>query len=482
LNKKKFDQFDAMFYPRSVAVVGASIDKINPGAIFLRDLLDSSFKGKVYPVNPAGNEIFGVRCYPKVSAIPGPVDYVLISVPGSAIMETLEDCAAKGVQVAQIFTAGFRELKPEGYKLEEEMVKIARKGKFRIFGPNCLGIYNPAINFCSWGNLPPAKAGPVAVIAQSGGVAFRTVNAGLARGIQFSRVISYGNACDLDSTDFLEYFAADPDTQIICLYMEGVRDGQRLLELLRGVCKTKPVIMWKGGRTEAGAEVTASHTGSLAASYSAWSALSRQANAVQVENLNELVDTLLSFYCLGEFKGRSLGFVVGFSDGGGSDSVSATDIFSSQGFEIPPFSVATLSHLQNSLPSAGTILRNPLDAGFYAATARVLDKILNVLTDDPGVDLVILQEYLHEMLGGTPWKELAQSINDAFIQLRKNQPKPVAVISAPGFPTTEDEWEIELGLIAAGIPVYPSLERAAKAIANVSQYYNSRDLDENQRL
>ncbi len=479
MNKKKFDQFDAMFYPHSVAVVGASIDKINPGAVFLKALLDSSFDGEIYPVNPAGSEIFGVRCYPTVSAIPGPVDYVLISVPGSSILETLEDCAAKGVKVAQIFTAGFREIGTAGHQLEGEMVKIARQGDFRIFGPNCLGVYNPAINFCSWGNLPPAKAGPVAVIAQSGGVAFRTVNAGLARGIQFSRVISYGNACDLDSTDFLEYFAADPDTKVICLYIEGVQDGQRLLELLRGVCKTKPVIIWKGGRTEAGAEVTASHTGSLAASYSVWSALSRQVNGVQVENLNELVDTLLGFYCLGEFKGRSLGFVVGFSDGGGSDSVSATDIFSSQGFEIPPFSATTLSHLQSNLPSAGTILRNPLDAGFYAATSGVLDKILTVLSDDPGVDLIILQEYLHEMSGETPWKGLMQSANDAFIRLREKQSKPVIAISATGFPTTPEEWEIEQGLIAARIPVYQSLERAAKAIANVSQYFNSRELDEN---
>jgi len=480
LDKQKFDQFDAMFYPNSVAVVGASIDKINPGAVFLKALLDSSFEGEVYPVNPAGSEIFGVRCYPKVSAIPNPVDYVLISVPASSILETLEDCAAKGVKVAQIFTAGFRELGTAGYRLEEEMAKIGHKGKFRIFGPNCLGIYNPAINFCSWGNLPVAKTGPVAIIAQSGGVAFRTVNAGLAHGIRFSRVISYGNACDLDSTDFLEYFAADPDTHIICLYIEGVRDGKRLMELLREVGKIKPVIIWKGGRTKAGAEVTASHTGSLAASYSVWESLSKQVNGVQVENLNELIDTLLGFYYLGEFKGHSLGFVVGFSDGGGSDSVAATDIFSSQGFEIPPFSATTRSHLQSSLPLAGTIMRNPLDAGFYAAVSGALDKILTVLSDDPGVDLIILQEYLYEMFGETPWKELVKYVNDTFLQLRKKQSKPVVVISAPGFPTTQEEWKIEQRLIAARIPVYPSLERAAKAISNVSQYFNSRDLDENQ--
>ena len=143
MDKQKFDQFDAMFDPSSFVVVGASIDKINPGAVFLKALLDSSFQGEVYPVNPAGSEIFGVRCYPTVNAIPGQVDYVLVSVPASAILETLDDCAAKGVKVAQIFTAGFRELGTAGYHLEEEMVKIAHKGKFRIFGPNCLGIYNP---------------------------------------------------------------------------------------------------------------------------------------------------------------------------------------------------------------------------------------------------------------------------------------------------------------------------------------------------
>lgn len=482
MNQEKFREFDAMFYPHSVAVVGVSGGGTNPGAIFFRWLLDSSFEGEVYPVNPTASEIFGVRCYPRVSAIPGPVDYVIVSVPASSILESLEDCAAKGVKTVQVFTAGFREAGiAEGYRLEEEMVKMARRGGFRLIGPNCLGIYNPAINFCSWGNIPPVKSGPVAIIAQSGGVAFRTTNAGLAQGIRFSKVVSYGNGCDLDSTDFLEYFAADPDTKIIGLYIEGVRDGRRLLELLRQVGKTKPVLIWKGGRTEAGAEVTASHTGSLATSYSVWSALSKQVGGVQVENQNELVDTLLGFHCLGDFKGRSIGFVTGFSDGGGGDSVSATDIFSSLGFEAPPFSAATRSYLQNNLPSAGTILRNPMDAGLYADRSGVLDKLLTTLAGDPGVDLIIIQEYLHELLGERP-RELIQAMNDIFIQLKKKQPKPVVVISAPGFPTTPEHWEIEQRLVAAQIPVYPNLERAAKAIANVSQCFNSRELDENQRF
>ena len=191
------------------------------------------------------------------------------------------------------------------------------------------------------------------------------------------------------------------------------------------------------------------------------------------------MDTLLGLYCLGEFKGRSIGFITGFSDGGGSDSVSATDIFSSHGFEIPPFTTATRSYLQDNLPSAGTILRNPLDGGFYALNLGVMDKVLTILADDPGVDLIIIQVYLYEMFGEMP-RELVQSMNDIFIQLKKKLPKPIVVISAPGYPTSPEQWEIERRLVAARIPVYPNLERAAKAIANVSQYFNSRDLDENQ--
>jgi len=478
LNQEKFRQLEAIFHPKSVAVVGASSDRTKQGTIFFQALLKAGFKGKVYPVNASGSEISGVKSYPKVTSIPHPIDYVIISVPARSILKVLEDCAAKGVKAVQIFTAGFRETDtPEGRWLEGEMIKRARRGNFRIIGPNCVGLYNPVINLNSWG-LPSAEAGPVAILSQSGGIAAAATRAALARGVRFSKVVSYGNGADLDSTDFLEYFAADPSTKIIGIYIEGVEDGRMLFQLLRQVCKTKPVVMWKGGRTKAGTEVTMAHTGSLAASYPVWTTLSKQLGMAQVENQEDLVDTLLAFGCLGQFRGHNVGIICGLAAAGGGESVSATDICSSLGLEVTPFSPKTRSLLKSILPPAGTILRNPLDIGWLGGNFGPLERALTAVAADPNIDLIIIHHPIQRVVTLMS-REWAQAMTDVFIRLSKQQPKPVVVISAPGFPTTSEQWHIEQELAAAHIPVYSRLEEAAKAIAKVSQYFAWRaDLDE----
>ncbi len=453
-------------------MVGASNNKTKDGTSFFASLLNSGFEGKVYPVNAGESEILGIRSYPKVSAIPGPLDYVIVSVPARFIPELLDDCAAKGVKAVQIFTAGFREAgTDEGHWLEEEVVKRARRGKFRLIGPNCIGIYNPSINLDSW--QLSGKAGSVALISQSGGLAYRVTHAAMSRGVGFSKAVSYGNGSDLDSTDFLEYFWADPDTKIIGIYIEGVRDGRRLFKLLQQVSKTKPVVIWKGGKTIAGAGVTASHTGSLAASETIWEALSKQAGIAKVDNLEALADTLLAFHFLGGFRGRNAGILCGLSRGGGGDSVSATDACASLGLEVPPFSAETHRELAAILPWAGTILRNALDVGMLGSL-EILEKVSAAIAADPCIDLIIVYERIYELLFMMPG-EFVQAINHIFIQLKERQPKPVVVISAPGSPTSPEQWEIERRLAAAQIPVYPNIERAARAIARVSQYFNYRE-------
>jgi len=472
LNQEKFRQLEAIFHPKSVAVVGASSNRMKYGGMFFGNLLDAGFEGKSYPVNSRESEVLGVKSYPRISAIPGEVDYVSVYIPAHSILELLEDCAIKGVKVVQIFTAGFREAGThEGHRLEEEMIKISRKGNFRIIGPNCTGIYNPAINLNYWGLT--GKAGPVAIIAQSGGIAGRATGTALARGVQFSKVVSYGNGCDLDSPDFLEYFAADPNTNIIGIYVEGVRDGRRLFKLLRQVCKTKPVVMWKGGKTEAGAEVTMAHTGSLTTSDLVWEALSKQAGIARVDTQEELTGALLAFYYLGAFKGHSVGILCGLTYGGGGESVAATDIFSSLDLGVPSFSLQTRRELTTILHWAGTILRNALDIGTLASV-EIVERTLAAMAADPGIDLITIYERTDQMLMMMP-KELVQAINHVFIQLKEKQPKPVVVVSTPGLPTTLEQWEIEQRLAAARIPVYPTLESAAKAIAKVSQYFNHHE-------
>ena len=481
MNQQKFDEFEVIFHPKSIAVVGTTRKKVSGPNILFDNMHKSGFQGNIYPVNPSGDEILGVKSYPRVSDIPEPVDYVLIGVPARAIPGVIDNLTGRGVKVISVFTAGFSEVgTSEGRRLEEELVQKARKSGIRVIGPNCLGvIYNSSIKLASVDmGLPykrTAEIGSVGIIAQSGGVALRTSSMALARGMPLSKVVSYGNGSDLDGVDYLEYFAADPDTEIIGLYIEGLKDGRRLFQLLRQVCQTKPVVMLKGGRTEAGAEVAASHTGSLATSYSVWKAMSKQLGVILVENQDEFVDTLLAFYCLGEFKGQNVGFISSFTDGGGGDSVAAADIFSSHGFEVPPFSEKTRTLLQSILPAEGTILRNPLDASLVMADLKLLEDIIGSLADDSRIDMVVFHEYLRELLGGTSNKETAQNLNDIFIRLNNRQSKPVVAVSASGFPTSPEQWEIERQLVAAKVPVYHSQEAAARAIARVRQYYHCRE-------
>lgn len=476
MNREKFLQLEAIFHPRSVAVIGASSNRIKHGGRFFGELVDSGFEGNIYPVNNTEGEVSGLKSYPTVGVIPGHVDFVFAAVPANVILEVINDCAAKEVKAVHVFTAGFREAgTAEGRSLEEEIVKRARKGNVRIIGPNCVGIYNSKIKLDFWGINH--RIGPVAVISQSGGVLTRVTDMVLNRGGGFSKIVSYGNGSDLDSTDFLEYFWADPDTGIIAMYIEGVKDGRRLSELLRQVCKTKPVIMCKGGKTESGAEVTASHTGSMAASGIVWEALSKQAGVVMVNNLEELADTILAFEFLWGFKGRRIGVVCGLTFGGGGESVSATDILSGQGLVVPPFTTETRGKLAAVLPWPGTILRNPLDIGTIGM-ADILESGLTAIAADPGIDLITIFEQTHRLLDWLT-REPVQAINRVFIQSKERQPKPVVVVSTTGFPTTTEHWEIEQELAAARIPVYPTMERAAKAIARVSQYFAHIDTTEN---
>jgi len=467
LNQRKFRDLEAIFHPRSIAVVGAS-NNVKDGTIFLTNLLNGNFGGKLYPVNTGENEILGLKSYPNVSAIPDSVDYVIVAVPARSVPDVLDDCAAAGVKAVQVYTAGFRESgTDEGYRLEEEIAEKARKGVFRIIGPNCTGIYNPSINLVPW--WLTAKNGAVSLISQSGGVGYRVTDTVQSRGVGISKAVSFGNGCDLDSTDYLEYFAADPDTEIIGIYIEGVRDGRRLFKLLSQIGRVKPVVMWKGGKTKAGAEVTASHTGALAASGHNWEALSRQTAIVKVDSIDELADTLIAYEFLRDFYGSNAGIVCGLSRGGGGDSVSATDDCASQGLEVPSFSAKTREKLSAILPWAGTILRNALDVSMLGGV-EVLEKALAVIADDPCVDLIIIYERINELLSAMP-EDMVQGITRASIELKEKQPKPVVIVSPPGLSITPEQLKLEQKLAAARIPVYPSMRRAARAISNVSQYY-----------
>jgi len=294
----KLKEFEPIFYPKSIAVVGVSTDEQRPGSMYLDNLLRVGFKGKLYGVNPRGGKLLGLDVYPNLRSIPEPIDYVIAAISKHRMLDLLDDCKAKGVKVLHIFTGGYSETGEEGRRLETELVRKARDIGIRIIGPNCAGTSVPS-NYTPLGPVREVailgKAGQVAFISQSGGNAWFLSEVGRLRGIWFSKIISFGNAADLDSVDFLEYLAIDPETKVIGAYLEGTKDGRRLFRTIKETLKVKPLVIWKAGRTEAGAQTAASHTGALAGSDIIWTVALKQAGATQVESLEGLADSLLAF-------------------------------------------------------------------------------------------------------------------------------------------------------------------------------------------
>ncbi|TRZ96802.1 MAG: hypothetical protein D4R82_00400, partial [Dehalococcoidia bacterium] len=355
----KLKEFEPIFYPKSVAVVGVSANDEKPGNHFLRAMIEFGFKGKLYPVNPSTNEILGLRAYPSIGDIPEPVDFVNISVPAKYVPQIIEDCVAKGVPAVEIFTAGFSEVGEEGRRLEQEIMTLA-KGKLRVLGPNCFGVYCPrgGITLLPGANYP-RESGNIAIIAQSGGLVDQLIPAATGYGLRFSKIISYGNACDLNEVDLLEYLASDPETTVIAAYLEGVKEGRRFFQVAKRLLGKKPLIIWKGGLTESGKVAVNSHTGSLGGEQAVWEAFHKQTGAVMVDDAEEFLDTTAIFSHFPQVAGRRVG-VVG---GGGAVGVATSDICERVGLKIPTAPPKIQERLRALLPPTGTSLRNPVDVG-----------------------------------------------------------------------------------------------------------------------
>jgi acyl-CoA synthetase (NDP forming) len=468
LFEKKLKEFEPIFYPKSIAVIGVSATSIKIGSVWVHDLRSAGFPGPVYAVGSSGGRIGDLEIFPSLRLVPGDIDYVIVAVPRQSALELLDDCAAKNVKAVHFFTAGFSELDTEqGRKLEEQMLEKARRGNVRIIGPNCIGPYCPEhrIPF-PMGIL--GEEGSAGFISQSGGIATKLVTVGIARHINYSKGVSFGNGIDLDASDFLQYLAADPKTKVIGAYLEGTRHGTRLLNTMKEVARIKPLVVWKGGRTEAGAQAARSHTGSLPSSAAIWSGMLRQAGAVEVHSLEELTDTLLIFQQFGNGKGTRAAIIGGLADGGGGNSVAAGDACMENGLEIAPLSSDTRQKLSDLLGEVGGIFCNPVDVS--QAQFRGLPTLLqaiDLIVRDTASDVVLIQEDVEILLPIYSRKGL-QDINEFIIELGRRQSKPIVIVLPPGSVEAE-RLEIEQRLLAVSVPVFYSMERAAKAISRLNQ-------------
>jgi acyl-CoA synthetase (NDP forming) len=461
---------DFLFTPSSVAVVGASKNPDSPGYAFLRQLLEFPFRGPVYPIHPRETEILGTRCYQSLREIPGPVDLVISSIPHHQVLPLVEDCAAKGVRALHLYTARLAETQlEERRELEREVIRRAREGGMRVIGPNCMGIYCPAVGLTFRQTLP-REAGHVAFASQSGGNAAELEYLGAGRGLRFSKIVSFGNASDLNESDFLEYFLADPQTRVIGLYLEGMKEGRRFQELLRQADGVKPLVLYKGGSTRAGARAVTSHTASLSGDEALWDALCVQHGVVRVPTMEELSDVLLAVQLLPPASGRRV-LVMG---GGGGGSVSAADACELEGLEVPPLPPEMRNEIRGFAPDVWSLISNPLD-GSAMGSVETMNRCYELGTRWEGADLVIANTSATWFLDNLEGAERHTKSTRMFIRLAKEAAKPAVVFITAG--DTTMPWRAEAVLKAeeecakAGVPAFPNIHRAARALSRFVAYH-----------
>ena len=480
VNEQDHALFDSYFHPKTIAIVGATDSPFSGGSGFLNALISSKFpKESIFPINNHKTELLGIPTYPTLSAVPVPIDYVIIAVPKKYILEVIKECVQIGIKVGTIFTSGFTEIGDT--MLEKQLVEVAREGTMRLIGPNCIGLYVPKERVTFIVNLPVGEenAGPLGVISQSGGLADMFSFMGHYRGVKFSKVVSFGNGCDLHCPDFLEYFEHDPETEMIFIYLEGFKNqvqGQRFHQVASRVIKQKPIIFWKGGKSEAGRGAIFSHTGSLSGNNEVLESLTKQIGLVDVSNPEEVIDTLTAFYHLKERLpiGRRLA-VIG---GGGGNTVATSDTLTKAGFELPENPKRIQEEIIKVIGEVGVIVRNPIDLNVSIWDGKKLRDIIQIMGTQENIDLLIFDAGIDWGLNFERAFGLKNVIEPTFksvlLLLKKiKENLPVAAVLPTVFYESEivnKKMEFERMVQELGIPVFQNMSRCAFALNRLVQY------------
>lgn len=459
---------DALFNPSSVAVVGASSAPGKVGHDIFVNILKGGFTGTLYPVNPKAKSIASVRAYPDIQDIPDPVDLAIMILPPLHAEIAIQRAVDKGVKAVVIVSAGFKEVGGQGLEIERRIVAMCREGGVRVVGPNCLGVINPLADVrlnASFSSRMPA-AGNISFISQSGALCTAVLDFAADKDFGFSKFISIGNKADVDELDLLRYFHADPQTEVIMLYIEELQRGPEFVEVVKEITggeRPTPVLAIKSGRTAAGAQAAASHTGSLAGSEAVYDAIFTQSGIIRVESINELFDFGIAFAyknesALGKIRRKvPLGNRVAIVTNAGGPGIVATDMTVSSGLELAQFSPDTIEVLKSHLPLTANV-NNPVDVIGDAAQDRY-ENALSAVIKDEGVDgaLVIL----------TP-QSMTNAIGTAevIIRIARRSHKPILCC----FMGIIDVSTGVKHLQENGIPVYRFPESAAKAFGALYRY------------
>ena len=453
------DNLDAVLNPSSVAVIGASANPDKIGHKILKNIVEAGFSGAVYPVNPRGGEILGLKAYPSVLDTPGDVDTVVVVVPSRFVQGVMEECVQKEVKGAVIISSGFKDIGPEGAKLEREVLETAARGGIRVVGPNCQGVSNPVSGFCATWPLI-SQVGDVAVISQSGSIALEVPSFLVDNHLGYSKSVALGNKSDVDEADLISWLGGDEGTRVIAVYTEGTDEGRKLMKAVKGASASKPVLILKGGKTEVGKRAVLAHTGSLAGSNEVFEAAVSQSGGFCVGSLEELLDAAKAFSALPVPRGPNL-LVVTSSGGAG---ILSSDASEKAGLTLRTLSQDTVDQLKAVLPDF-CILRNPLDLTGNALTEpNMYGEALEVALESDEADMILV-------VFGDPIPGTVELLREV-VEKAKKKGVPLAVNYLGGADVQKEEVD---ALQRNGIPVFQTPERAITALGYLNRYRLNRN-------
>ena len=466
------DALEAIFNPKSIAVIGASDTFGKWGHRMIDRPMKTGYQGALYPINPVKKEILGLTAYPNVSAVPGDIDMAVITTPTPSVAALLGECAAKGIKGAVVITAGFAETGDEGRALEAEMLSVARAEGIRLVGPNCMGIFSASgrLSLC----FPVApKFGSIAFISQSGTFGVSIAQVAASQGYGLSKFVSIGNQADLGVADYVEYLADDPETNVIALYVEGFKDGERFFNVAREVVKKKPIIIYKAGRSEAAERAAMSHTASVAGSSVVFDNICKQVGLLQVRESFHMFEMAQALAGMPYPKGNRVAIL-----GSGGQGVVGTDACAGLGMELPQLDRETADKINALLPRHAPPARNPVD--FAGATrtamqeAEIIEQFLKLDYIDGVISNVPVSPQLWDnkiVIDRTakeqpPHVKVAIDGGERYASLPRKYGKPVICLR---FANMENDIMEEM-LGEGGIPVYSSPEQCARAMHALVHY------------
>lgn len=450
---RKKNKLEYFFKPKSVAIIGASHDPNKLGSIILKNFVDS-FEGKIFPINPDVRPIFNKKVYSSISKIPGEIDLAVIVIPAPIVPSTIRECIRKRVKAIILITAGFSEMGREGQVLEDQIRKIIKKSKIRLMGANCIGVYDPHTKvdtlFLSRERCGRPEEGNIAFITQSGAVGSTILDWLSEQNIGLSKFASYGNATDINETDLIKFLGKDRKTKVITAYMEGIKgNAKEFMKICKKISKKKPIIILKAGKTKKGTEAVSSHTGTLAGSGKIYSAAFKQSGIIEAKNWQELFDFAKAFSTQISPKGNKIAII---TDGGGF-GVLAADEADRQNLNLDVPSTRLKGKIKKVMPSYA-IYNNPIDLTGDATAERYRVVIKEALKEYDGIIAIILLQV----------PTVGVEIVDYLSKMKTK--KPILICSVGGKFTEKINKE----LMKNGFPIYPTPERAVKAMKILIDY------------